>query len=516
VSDADKTIDVDLPITAVTAFEDRAEIVRSGEVTLPEGGGVLRVRGVSPLWSEARVTASLTADGAHVDDVKVEHRYESSSEPDDTRARERLEQLRVAQQQLKDAEQLHERAAERRTSMEHLLARFSKRSFSNLALEQPAPAHILEGYDAFAERLVALDEAHAEKREAVREAQRECDRLRGLLDAGNDREDRYVADVLVRVSASGQKATLRLAGVLPCGLWRPSHEAHLLEDGNVRWTTFATVWQRTGDAWDDVALELSTARPSAGAELPRLSEDRMYLREKTSVERKQVIVEHREEAVPKADLSGAAPGVYDGGEPRAFAPEGKVSIPSDGRPHRVALETFTTDARTDRIAMPELARQVFSRATLENRSGMPLLAGPVTLLKDGGYVGTGDVSYVGPGEEFDLSFGSDDRFVIGHERKRIEQDRLLGKDRVHFVTKVRVEYSGTGEETIEVRLRMPKSEVKQLKVVPSEDHCSEGVPRPDDHGVVALPVTVKAGPPRELSLGFYFDRSGDVVVPDPW
>jgi uncharacterized protein (TIGR02231 family) len=298
-------------------------------------------------------------------------------------------------------------------------------------------------------------------------------------------------------------------------LWRPSHDARLL-DGKVTWETFATVWQQTGEAWRDVELVLSTARPSAGAQLPALTEDRLTLRLKSAQERKTITVEHRQEAVSRQDLKGGAPGVYDGGVPRTFKPAGRVSIPSDGKPHRVGVGGFEAPCSSELVTCPELAPRVYLRASLRNTAGYPLLAGPVTLMHNGGYVGTGDVPYVGPGDSLDVSFGSDDRFTVRHTRRRVEQEKLLVKDVTHYVTEVELQHTGQGSDRVLMMLRLPVSEVAQLKVLASPAHSSEGIPAPDADGLVKIPVKLTAGETSTTRLAFHFDTSGDVRVPDPW
>lgn len=115
-----------------------------------------------------------------------------------------------------------------------------------------------------------------------------------------------------------------------------------------------------------------------------------------------------------------------------------------------------------------------------------------------------------------MSFGSDDRFQLTHRRRRLVEDRKIVKDRVHFVTEVDLSYSGTGEEDVTVFLRLPKSELKQLRVVPSEKQCRPWPVESDEHGVVRVPVRLRAGVFETVKLGFHFETSGDVVVPDPW
>jgi uncharacterized protein (TIGR02231 family) len=517
VSEASTEKTIELPIVRVTAYEDRAEVVREGEVELAPGATTLKLEGLTPLCSDERIVASIdSAEDAHVDDVKVERSWRASERPDDKRAAELAAKIRDNDVIVAGLGRKEARVRERRATLENLMQRWVGRAQRALSRAFDDPASPATGLERFGTALQAVDEELARAREELAKAKKETERLRALFDeTKRPRDDRYVADLHVRVTSGGAKARLKISYVVPCGLWRPTHEA-ALDDGKVRWRTFATVWQKTGEDWRDVELVLSTARPSAGAVLPVLDEDVLLLRSKTAEERKTIVVEHRGEAIPRGDLKGAAPGVYDGGEARSFTAEGAVTIPSDGRPHRVGTGEMSCDASTALVCMPELQPHVFTRATLTNNASAPLLAGPVTLRRGGAYVGTGDLPYVGPGEEFELGFGSEDAFATKLTRTQREQDRMLGKDRTHFVTEVDLSYTGEGEANVLVLLRMPKSELKQLQIVPTDKYCSEGLPEPDDHGVVTLPVTLKPGPWRKVSLGFWFDTSGDVRIPDPW
>ncbi|MCA9545007.1 MAG: DUF4139 domain-containing protein, partial [Myxococcales bacterium] len=341
-----------------------------------------------------------------------------------------------------------------------------------------------------------------------------ADQMAGIAALDRDPERRLVADVVVRyrAAAAGQ-ATLHVDGVTPCALWRPSHEAERLPDGRLRWTTGATVWQRTGEPWTDVALVLSTDRPSARAELAPLARDRLSLQSKA--QKKKVMLSHRDEAIAQDD-GAAVPGVYDGGEARVLRVDGPVSIPSDGRPHRVAAGGFTAAARFALRCRPELAPLVFLVAELRNEGPEPLLAGPVRLLAGGAYVGEGEVAYVGPGERFEQSFGSDDRFTVTYERHRHREKKLIGSDRTHFVQAVTLRAVGAARASVEVELREPVSELEALQIKRSPELCTEGLPPADADGRVRATVDLAPGDTHETLLAFWMDAGSEVILADPW
>src|SRR5690606_24514418 len=131
----------------------------------------------------------------------------------------------------------------------------------------------------------------------------------------------------------------------PCALWRPEHLARLNQDaknphaGEVEWTSWGVAWQRTGEDWGDVEVAFSTARPAQVADVPVLDDDRLSKRKKTAEERKQVVVQMREEQVKDTGARAEAemPGVDDGGKPLEFAPKGRYNLPSNGQPTRVEI-----------------------------------------------------------------------------------------------------------------------------------------------------------------------------------
>ena len=506
-------IEVPLPVTRVTAFEDRAELTRQTTTSLKAGLNRLVARGVTPLTHEAHLGAQTSV--GRVERIRVVRRLTERGATDPDRLFALAVDLRLAEQALDVARAARGRAEQRRTAASGILGRFAERLARTAWLPDAAPARWPDGLDALEQVVDAATTTLAAARAAESEADAAARRQRALVDAAGARRPRPVCDLEIDVFADAAgPATLTVRGVVPCAMWRPSHEAHLREDARLAWTTHGTVWQATGEDWDAIELVLSTDRPGAGATLPEVVADRPALQPK--VEKKRIVLEHRTEAARKDDGRDAVPGVYDGGEPRELSPPGRVSIPADGRPHKVAVGGFTTTATLARVCRPELAPHVFWRAALANEAATPILAGPVTLQRDGAWVGQGDVVYVGPGERFEQSFGSDDRWSVRCRRVRRTEERMLAKDRTHFVTEVTLTWAGAGEGEAEVGLRLPVSELRALEIKPSERWCSEGTPHPDEDGLVRLTVRLQPGELRELTVGFVLEKSGDLVLPDPW
>ncbi len=506
-------------VSHVTVYEDRADVVRRAVVDVPAGASAIVLRDLSPLIDEGRVLARIEGDG-YVDDIRVERRF--SAVPDAIgRRRAQREAWRV--------ERLNERAGlvvtvtlaeQQRRLAESVFRTWASSSSRRAGRGAVDMAHIEAERQRLQQAVIDADVALVAARADV--ARLDAAVAQQQLDEPVDPAPRRVCDVVVRLSARVAGAlTVVVSTVVPCAAWRPEHDASLVREyddattGTVHVAGHGSVWNGTGEDWPSCSLTLSTARPSLGAQVPSLSADRLRLRAKTAEERRTIVVQHRTEAVPKEASRGGAPGVDDGGEVRAFSVV-NATILDDGRPHRLALFSFSSPAKLARVAVPEKSRLVFLRASFRNLGTAALLAGPVQLRDNGAFVGVGDVNFVGVGDDLDLAFGSDDAFTVDFDRRRIDETRVVGKDIAHWLQEARLTSTRALPTAVSVVFRLPVSELAQLKVVPSSQHTTIGEVRPDEHGLVHAAAVIDAGGERTLAVAFSFDTSGDVVVPAPW
>jgi uncharacterized protein (TIGR02231 family) len=144
----------------------------------------------------------------------------------------------------------------------------------------------------------------------------------------------------------------------------------------------------------------------------------------------------------------------------------KVSVPSDGSPHKVTVTTFDLSPQIDYLSVPKLAEAVYRRAKIVNRSEFLLLDGPASLFIAGGFVGTLPLKRTAPNEEFELSLGVDDRVTVKRELKAREADKKLIGDRRRLRVVYAIEIKNLRAQKIELELRdqFPVSRHEQVKV----------------------------------------------------
>ncbi|QGV82000.1 DUF4139 domain-containing protein [Streptomyces ficellus] len=508
-----------LPVTAVTCLEDRAHVERTTVLDLAAGVQRLRLGPVGALAVDRSLHAELT--GGHpatVLDVRIVRTWTPRGplpSAADSALRRRvhgLEEERLVLEQRRDrlrtrlgllgrltADLLRE-IGEGAGSGETEGARWSG-ELDRLDGERDTYGERLRAAEA---RLAALDAELGASRRALDDAEEQPAELVGHIELTVD-------------AAEAGRAGLRLTHLTPCALWRPAYRA-VLDGDSLTLETDAMVWQRTGEDWSDVRLTLSTARSASATEPPRLGEDRLTLEDRSPEERRTVHVELREEEI--GDLGPAPvqglPGVDDGGEARVLHSPAPVSVRADGRAHRVPLSAFTTEARSEYACTPELSPLVTRVVRCDNRSGHALLAGPVDLVRGGGFGGRSTLDFTAPGAPVELAFGScDDHRVV---RETEESRDVAGLSQRTVVTRtVRLHlsrFSAPGEQagrTVVVRERIPVSEVAAVEVRVREDACSPPPGPVDAEGLVRWDVLLPPGGHRTITLVYELSAKSKVV-----
>ncbi|SHM34244.1 mucoidy inhibitor MuiA family protein [Actinacidiphila paucisporea] len=517
-----------LPITAVTLMEDRAQVERAGGVSLTAGVTRLRVGPVTPLTADRSLRADFPADsGARVVDARVVRTYTPTPPREPGRDASGLRrEVHELEQESADAELLRQRLesalaviGQARTDLHRDIVQGAgggdadpERWADRLdRVEQEAEPRIGELHK-LRRRLHDLAEELGEARQALAAVETEPQQLTAYL------------DVVVEAERDAT-AELRVTGLVPCALWRPAYRATLAADRkSVRVETDAFVWQETGEDWTGVRLTLSTARPTLAASPPVLADDVLTLRERSVEERRAVEVNLREEEIRHAaDASPAAsatlPGLHDGGDVRVLAAPHPVSVPSDHRPHRVHVTSFTAPCTVENTCAPELSPLVVTTARLTNTSGHVLLAGPVDLVRGSGFVGRGKLDFAGAGEDFEVPFGSEDTFrVVRHTEESRDTTGLAAiNQRTVLSRKVRLFVSrldarpGDPEHEITVRERVPVSEVSAVEVDLRTADCQPPPDSLDAEGIARYTLRLPPGAHREITLAYDITAAASVT-----
>ncbi|HVK68060.1 MAG TPA: DUF4139 domain-containing protein [Polyangium sp.] len=512
-------------VARVTLFEDRAEVVRRASFRASKGARWEAIAGVSLLVDDGTVQAKVTKGEARVLSARVLRRAHEER----ALGREEIEALEREARAARDRVAAADRAIERsQRGLQHhyeLATQWVKSASlgPRKASDPDVAGSYREGWRAIdGAAKASLDEV-ARIREERAQADLDRRRAEARLAEGRAEKPRYDAVIEVEIDAAeAGDVEVEITYRLPCALWRPEHLARLVSDGPeatagaVEIVTYATAWQRTGEAWDDVDLRFSTARPTRAASPPLLADDVLASRKKTDEERRNIVVAAREQSIQLAGLdrgdraASEMPGVDDGGEPITYTGKERASLPSNGRPCRVEIGRMTVKAELARVVIAVRSPAAHLRATATLEGAGPLLAGPVRLARGASLVGRARLDFVGKGEPFELGFGPDDAIRVRRsEDEKRDTQAITGAQRIERKVTLYLSNLSNKARKVVVTERIPVSEIEDVEI-----HLGEaGGFSLDKDGFLRATVDVGAHATRTLVYTFELRAGARVMLP---
>jgi hypothetical protein len=264
---------VESRLTAATVYADRAVVTRSAHLdSVPAGATELTFENLPANLNTAslQVTGRGPANATILDVSAKTVRTEATAVPGEKAIEDKIKSLRDQDRALADKARLLDR-------QRGLLAQIEA------AATRPPPAPTKDAPPAAAppsfDDWQKLLDFSADKTKALAESQRTLDDARqtladqiaaqesALRDLRGTRPGaRSTTTVTVRLTAAQAGALdLSLSYALPGANWSPVYDARLrTERRELELGYFALVRNSTGEDWKDIALTLSTARPSLG------------------------------------------------------------------------------------------------------------------------------------------------------------------------------------------------------------------------------------------------------------
>ncbi|MGI9403510.1 MAG: mucoidy inhibitor MuiA family protein, partial [Hyphomicrobium sp.] len=429
-------------IDAVMVYLSGAQLARTARITLDEGEHTIVF---NDLPAEA-VPGSIRVDGkatAKLDIQSVDTRRLYIPRADQAVLQAERKRLEDEIEKLRDERGLaqgQQDAAQTQKTLLNNLAQMPGRPLEGKEPAQPVPqtdwAQVLAliGTGMTQAQRSAL-EAEVTKRELDRKIEELEKQLSEVAPARVQR-----TEVKVFVTAAAPLDTdLTVHYQVRNASWLPRYDARL-DTGSktaapgLDLTRRAEIKQNTGEVWDNVALRLSTTRPTADAAAPELQTETVDF----EPERKPGLAEEapqapvkrmarkpekdaRDELEDKAVAPGLSPNVASTNASVAAAPfqavfavPGRLTIPATGKAKRVQLQENSIEPTLTVRTVPKVDPKAYLYAKLILPKGSPLLPGTVLLFRDGAFVGTGKLPVLAPGEEHELGFGADDQVRVRH------------------------------------------------------------------------------------------------------
>ena len=519
-------------VDAVTIFPQGAEVSRVAKVRLEKG---LQTVVLSDIPADA-VASSIRVEGLATGKLEigsVDSRRLMVPSTDAVVAaseRRRIEDEIVILRDQRSAAEAQMQAADAQKALISNLSQLPTR---------PAPAQGAERSEDWSQILTTIATGSLEAQRNAVDAQvkmRALDRqiedlekkLAGVSPAEAERTEVKVhlealapvdADLVVRYQVAGAS-------------WTPLYDARLSTGDKTTAPSLslvrrAEISQNSGETWENAALTLSTSRPNASAAIPELntitvdfpqppptprpvagvgSGDVDQLRRKLAEpEAMQDAPAELAMAAAPAPIAVRQASVIASPFQAVFAVPGRSSVPNTGEAKRVQLLADKVEPTLSIKTVPREDAKAYLYASLVTPDGTPLLPGPVSLFRDGTYVGVSALPILSPGEKHELGFGVDDLIRVKHslvEEKRGETG-LISTSRTD-VRMFKISVKNLHERTMAVSVldQIPVSNNADIKVefigrsTPTKSNVD------DRRGVFAWDLKVDANDEAVVDFGY--------------
>ncbi len=529
-------------ISGVTVFPSGAEVTRTTRVRIAEGDHVVLL---TDLPAQA-VPGSIRVEGkssGRLEIGSVDTRRLAVPRTDPVAAASERRTLELEIEKLKDNRAVAQAASQ---------AAETQKLFISKLIELPTrlPSGPTQGsvqlpdwnqlYATIGEKTLEAHKVVLETSVKLRDLDRQiADLEKKLVALAPAQEERTEVKVFV-TAAAALDAELSVRYQVASASWTPLYDARLTtaarnEAPRLTLVRRASIQQRSGEDWTDVALSLSTTRPGSGTAAPELF---------------AMLVDFESEAPPRPVASGAAVrsirpmaqedraeeqqrkatdqlgGALAKAEERQasvetapfqaiFGVPGTVTVLTTGEMKRVQIDEAQLEPALTARVVPRVDTRVFLYAKVTLPKTTPYLPGPVSLFRDSTFVGSGRLPQLAPGEEHELGFGADDSIRVRHavlDEKRGESGIITSSKTDQRNYRIAVKNHHPRAMTVAVLDQIPVSQNQDIKV----ELIAKAPPTrkdPDDkRGVMAWDLKLEPNEEKQIEFGYRVSWPADKRV----
>ncbi len=460
---------VEAPIAGVVIYRDGgAQITRSGRISLPAGRHRIIIPELSDdVDDENRPVLALDSSAARVTGIKLESVYTDTPASDPQRAI--LDRITIAE---KGQRGLQNRLEAKRMQLQFLRGlKGTPDGGTNASLSvddwNTAIAFVGEQAASLLADIQSLEEDYKKAGQTIAALRRE------LAATGPGRQDMQTAFVSVEGEALNNIA-FTFSYFMEDARWELDISAAL--DTNAKMLDIAVaakVSQETGEDWDNVALTLSTTRPSGFLGNVQQAPVILNLQDPKNLARIEMMAPparrttFADSGLEEIIVSSAKIRTNNTAFDRSYVLAAPASISATGDEEYVTLTTADTPAKLVVRALPSAMKEafLFADVTLDNFDRLTDV--DVTLTRDGHYVGTGRWPDLSSNTPLKLPYGQDTGIDIDVIDLPPEDGDtgLFGSKRVEQARKlIKVANNHTAARTVEIFDRTPVSGHEDIRV----------------------------------------------------
>lgn len=513
-------------IDAVTVFPQGAEVTRIVKTQVKNGDHTLLLNNlpsdVDPL--SIRVS-SISSGGLEIHSIDSKHVHVTSDAQVAGQRKEIESKIEVHQDEITAFnQQLKTLNYQRKLIQDSAIRPITVNQNDNQT--QTSPLDLGSLFDLVAQRLQKLDEQTLDLKIKVRQTSQKINDLNIKLHELAPKQ-LVKLNVAVDFSAKQNMATEFLVKYrIHNAGWQPFYDARL-EIGEAGGTPDlelirrAEITQHTTENWENVALTLSTTRPTGATDAPKLLpiefmpphiqqtyKTKRYNSGAIRNELSNLGVEGIADTASSPEIveEQAVAQAFTAGFQAAYKITGRYTVDNKGTAKKVKISSESLSASLSVHAAPALDLNAYLTASFTPEGANPLLPGRVMLFRDNIYMGQGYVPLIASGEEHELGFGVDDQVKITRSaaKRKTGERGILTTDRIEensWITKVKNLHDR--KMNIKIYDRMPYAVNEDIEVSLMRNTTKPTQKDIDDKlGIYEWETNMKSGEEKTIKFGY--------------
>jgi uncharacterized protein (TIGR02231 family) len=536
-------VTADQKVTAVTVYPDRALVTRSGEVKLDPGVQSVVFENLPANLEEDSVRARASSEGK-LKILGVEVRRDYHEVTPGPASRQLQDDLAKLDDQIRTLTDEQSDLQRRNQFLDQIRDKVTAQASASDGKDAPATVQNITGlFQLYGTEIGKITTRQREIEFALRDLNRQkSDKSNQLSLLQQPAQPNTRSAVVTVDAADGGSAHLDVTYLISGAGWQPQYDAYADPDTQkVELTYYGVIRQTTGEDWNDVALTLSSARPSTAARLPDLAAwtvdlggqsynavnfnvdlERAQQSAQSLQTRKSLMAnataDLKDEAdaaqavaatspAPVSDATLATAEVRSLGPAATFSVPARTTIPSDNQPHRSAISVQSLQGEWTYEATPKLVPSAFLKTKVTNTSGGPLLGGEINLFLGNDYIGKSSIGLVAANATFDLFLGADENLKVTRTEgvKKEEAGGILTRMKLYKRSfTIELENFKSTAATLKVRDQLPVSKNGQVTVAVNQAEPAFQT-RDNDTGEVTWEFKLKPNEKKKVTVAYEID-----------
>jgi len=299
--------------------------------------------------------------------------------------------------------------------------------------------------DYVRERMKAMKVGWLVQEEKKQAIHTEAEKLRQQLASMQAQAPRPTSEVVVEISSTVDvPATFTITYFVNGAGWLPAYDLRAKGVGQpIELMMKAQVSNNTGEDWNKVDLSLNSGNPTLGGVMPTMNPWTLYVYQPRALQ--EVAISRSRTRGAEGFFAPAPSAAMDAVQskqeedasyqwasaitPRTTTTEYSIAtpftIPADGKPHTVGVQTQSIAATYKHYATPKLDKDAFLYARTTGWEDLNLLPGEANVFFEGTFVGQSYLELDQPKDTLDISLGRDKGVVVERVKRKTTNEKAI-------------------------------------------------------------------------------------------